>query len=94
MTGFGLLGHAQNLASAQKAAVSFKIHTLPGMHIHVCVLTVYIYTCTFGTHLLTYCNVHVHNYALFTYCMSYKNCNCEGYNNYDTLVVHVVEYDG
>ena len=43
VTGFGLLGHAQNLASAQKAAVSFKIHTLPGMHIHVDVLTVYIY---------------------------------------------------
>ena len=45
VTGFGLLGHAQNLASAQKAAVSFKIHTLPGIHIHVHVhvLTVYIH---------------------------------------------------
>jgi selenide,water dikinase len=29
VTGFGLLGHARNLASAQKAPVSFKIHTLP-----------------------------------------------------------------
>jgi selenide,water dikinase len=29
VTGFGLLGHAQNLASAQKAAVSFRIHSLP-----------------------------------------------------------------
>ena len=30
ITGFGLLGHAQNLAAAQKAPVSFRIHTLPG----------------------------------------------------------------
>lgn len=30
MTGFGLLGHAQNLAASQKADVSFRIHTLPG----------------------------------------------------------------
>lgn len=30
ITGFGLLGHARNLAAAQKAAVSFRIHTLPG----------------------------------------------------------------
>lgn len=29
VTGFGLLGHAQNLASAQKSPVSFSIHTLP-----------------------------------------------------------------
>ena len=40
VTGFGLLGHAQNLASAQKAPVSFKIHTLPGtytnMHVQGC----------------------------------------------------------
>lgn len=32
VTGFGLLGHAQNLASAQKSSVSFKIHTLPGTY--------------------------------------------------------------
>lgn len=29
VTGFGLLGHAQNLAASQKADVSFRIHTLP-----------------------------------------------------------------
>lgn len=29
ITGFGILGHANNLASNQKAAVSFEIHTLP-----------------------------------------------------------------
>ncbi len=29
MTGFGILGHLQNLAATQKAAVSFKLHTLP-----------------------------------------------------------------
>jgi len=29
ITGFGVLGHASNLAGSQKAAVSFKIHTLP-----------------------------------------------------------------
>lgn len=29
VTGFGLLGHAQNLASNQKEEVSFVIHTLP-----------------------------------------------------------------
>lgn len=29
ITGFGILGHAQNLASCQKAAVNFSIHTLP-----------------------------------------------------------------
>ena len=34
VTGFGLLGHAKNLASAQKAAVSFKIHSLPGIYVH------------------------------------------------------------
>lgn len=33
VTGFGLLGHAQNLAATQKAEVSFKIHTLPGTYI-------------------------------------------------------------
>ena len=31
ITGFGLLGHASNLAKAQKEAVDFVIHTLPGM---------------------------------------------------------------
>ena len=31
ITGFGILGHARNLAASQKAAVSFKIHTLPSM---------------------------------------------------------------
>ena len=34
VTGFGILGHARNLAGSQKAAVSFKIHTLPSMHIN------------------------------------------------------------
>jgi len=29
ITGFGILGHAQNLAAAQKNEVNFKIHTLP-----------------------------------------------------------------
>eukprot|EP00033_Pygsuia_biforma_P001441 GCRY01001628.1.p1 GENE.GCRY01001628.1~~GCRY01001628.1.p1 ORF type:complete len:311 (+),score=79.76 GCRY01001628.1:301-1233(+) len=29
ITGFGLIGHAQNMASAQTAAVDFRIHTLP-----------------------------------------------------------------
>jgi len=29
VTGFGLLGHAQNLVSNQKAPVDFEIHTLP-----------------------------------------------------------------
>ncbi len=29
VTGFGILGHARNLASCQKAPVSFNIHTLP-----------------------------------------------------------------
>lgn len=29
VTGFGILGHASNLAAVQKAAVSFNIHTLP-----------------------------------------------------------------
>ena len=29
VTGFGILGHAQNLVSNQKAEVSFLIHTLP-----------------------------------------------------------------
>lgn len=29
VTGFGLLGHAQNLAKAQKNEVSFSIHNLP-----------------------------------------------------------------
>jgi selenide,water dikinase len=29
VTGFGLLGHARNLAKAQKDSVSFKIHSLP-----------------------------------------------------------------
>ena len=35
VTGFGLLGHAQNLASAQEAAVSFNIHSLPGIDVLV-----------------------------------------------------------
>ena len=29
VTGFGILGHARNLAKAQKGAVSFKLHSLP-----------------------------------------------------------------
>jgi selenide,water dikinase len=29
VTGFGILGHANNLASNQKAKVSLRIHTLP-----------------------------------------------------------------
>lgn len=29
VTGFGILGHASNLASNQKAEVAFVIHTLP-----------------------------------------------------------------
>lgn len=29
VTGFGILGHARNLAKAQKRAVSFKLHSLP-----------------------------------------------------------------
>ena len=29
MTGFGLLGHAQNLAAAQKADVDIIVHSLP-----------------------------------------------------------------
>ena len=29
VTGFGILGHASNLAQTQTAPVSFKIHTLP-----------------------------------------------------------------
>lgn len=29
VTGFGILGHAQNLARVQKNAVSFVIHNLP-----------------------------------------------------------------
>ena len=29
VTGFGILGHANNLAKNQKGKVSFKIHTLP-----------------------------------------------------------------
>jgi len=29
VTGFGILGHGRNLASNQKAAVNFEIHTLP-----------------------------------------------------------------
>jgi selenide,water dikinase len=29
VTGFGILGHAQNLAATQKEAVDFVIHTLP-----------------------------------------------------------------
>lgn len=31
VTGFGILGHANNLAKAQKADVAFNIHSLPGM---------------------------------------------------------------
>lgn len=31
VTGFGILGHANNLAKAQKAGVAFKIHSLPSM---------------------------------------------------------------
>lgn len=29
VTGFGILGHASNLAAIQKEAVSFHIHSLP-----------------------------------------------------------------
>lgn len=29
ITGFGVLGHASNLAAIQKEAVSFHIHSLP-----------------------------------------------------------------
>ena len=29
ITGFGILGHARNLAKCQKNAVNFQIHTLP-----------------------------------------------------------------
>lgn len=54
VTGFGLLGHAQNLASAQKASVSFRIHTLPGtyknMPIHC--------TCTFGQLSTNFCGYY------------------------------------
>uniref|UniRef100_A0A5S6QRM8 PurM-like C-terminal domain-containing protein n=1 Tax=Trichuris muris TaxID=70415 RepID=A0A5S6QRM8_TRIMR len=32
VTGFGILGHAENLAKVQKAEVSFCIHTLPVFH--------------------------------------------------------------
>ena len=53
----------QNLASAQKAAVSFKIHTLPGIHVHV---HVHAYTCMWYTLIDL---LYVHNYALFTYPM-------------------------
>ena len=31
VTGFGILGHAQNLASCQKNPVNFCLHTLPSM---------------------------------------------------------------
>jgi len=31
VTGFGLIGHARNLASVQTAAVAFSIHTLPAI---------------------------------------------------------------
>jgi len=32
VTGFGIIGHASNLASAQKNAVDFVIHQLPVIH--------------------------------------------------------------
>jgi len=32
VTGFGILGHASNLASAQKNSVDFVIHQLPVIH--------------------------------------------------------------
>lgn len=35
VTGFGILGHANNLAKTQSAAVSFKIHTLPSNFSHI-----------------------------------------------------------
>lgn len=41
VTGFGILGHASNLAKAQKADVAFKIHSLPSMFLCV----VYEYIC-------------------------------------------------
>ena len=31
VTGFGILGHAQNLVSCQKNSVNFSLHTLPSM---------------------------------------------------------------
>ena len=31
VTGFGILGHAQNLVSCQKNSVDFNLHTLPSM---------------------------------------------------------------
>ena len=37
VTGFGLLGHARNLALCQKEAVSFRIHTFPVIH-HMCLV--------------------------------------------------------
>ena len=43
VTGFGLLGHAQNLASAQKASVSFRIHTLPGTYLYLWTTIIYEY---------------------------------------------------
>lgn len=33
ITGFGLLGHATNLAKTQKEAVDFVIHSLPSMSV-------------------------------------------------------------
>ena len=35
VTGFGILGHVQNLARAQKELVSFVIHSLPSKLIAV-----------------------------------------------------------
>lgn len=46
VTGFGILGHARNLASSQKAPVSFKIHMLPSRCQRWLVLAqVFFYTC-------------------------------------------------
>ncbi len=40
VTGFGILGHARNLASCQKAPVAFNIHTLPSEHLCACTFKV------------------------------------------------------
>lgn len=64
VTGFGLLGHAQNLASAQKASVSFRIHTLPGTYKNTPIHC----TCTFGQLLFMSTN--------FQWVLLLAICNC------------------
>jgi len=46
VTGFGILGHARNLASNQKEKVEFRIHTLP------CIKNMPLIATTFGFKLL------------------------------------------